>query len=1001
MRTVLRSAVLGCLAFLGIGSVAVRPAGADAEEKRLGVEFEDGAQAPEYGWSQDDGCPARTGASQARALRGVLERAWKAPAKEGSIEGEPLAWKDRVFVVERAGKRRVVRVLSAATGLEKSRWVVESPLPTLPCVGDSRLVLRTSPTVVEGLAVGDTMIARRWRAVAKEGIGPATMLRDEIYLVRDGVLERWAYGGAQPVWPKAPDAPDAVRVEKVAGADGVVARYPRPSLRGGSVFVTTGHEVVEVDRATGAVRGRAAFEGDVDPDASRLVVAASDVFVRRGTPASAGTPDTVRFGRSSPGTLESRSALSLASGLAAVGPTWIGVVEAEGKRCLCGGRGGAADGEGSYVFAGGGLHDEFVTAVAPTYVPGVVYVGLKAFAVPSLNLLRVSSPPTLSRSVPVRDRLLVVESATMLSAWREARPADERLLVKPPGLPAGATASVSLKACKAALDDGRVLEGPFSFDPKANVLRSSKSGEPASMPARSVQAILSNEPPRQLLWALRAADAAAGVASIVKAETGKAYLALVPAAIAASDPDLAHRALAGALEAGAPDAEVAAADASIATLAAGPHARVEVKAVEVETQLSALSRREADVLVTVAEGMPKGPATEVAAGLVRAAVERDPSHEAATRWVKARLPKELRLAEPLRLTEWLDFIAVRNRLDVRLWGVNDTTKEPWGSDGYRPPDDSRLFSDFWAARAVWPGTVELVAFECGPLVVFSPLERPGAIVQCLALGRLVADTLDKTYSPIGPPRKDDERLILHLYSNRAQYLEQSRPTGEAERGDGLEHTAGHYSPSDNVTRMFFPDDEDQDLSVQRVYSHELTHHWIERRRPTRQGAKPGDDSDASTPCYWVVEGFADFVMGFAFDVDAQRASPENPRAEYSDCLSCIAPESLIPWDKLLTMPQSEFAKLSVADRIEQPRRWRLGPPGSTVPKVLFYDQASATCAYLYLAEGQKHRKALLEIVYAYYEGKATPDAVQKATGLSPEELGKRVIAWCKEQVKKG
>ena len=33
----------------------------------------------------------------------------------------------------------------------------------------------------------------------------------------------------------------------------------------------------------------------------------------------------------------------------------------------------------------------------------------------------------------------------------------------------------------------------------------------------------------------------------------------------------------------------------------------------------------------------------------------------------------------------------------------------------------------------------MVALECGPLVVFSPLERPGAIVRCLALGRLVAE----------------------------------------------------------------------------------------------------------------------------------------------------------------------------------------------------------------------------------------------------------------------
>jgi hypothetical protein len=33
------------------------------------------------------------------------------------------------------------------------------------------------------------------------------------------------------------------------------------------------------------------------------------------------------------------------------------------------------------------------------------------------------------------------------------------------------------------------------------------------------------------------------------------------------------------------------------------------------------------------------------------------------------------------------------------------------------------------------------------------------------------------------------------------------------------------------------------------------------------------------PGYRVVEGFADFVRGFRWDVDGQRAEPENPRAE--------------------------------------------------------------------------------------------------------------------------
>jgi hypothetical protein len=223
---------------------------------------------------------------------------------------------------------------------------------------------------------------------------------------------------------------------------------------------------------------------------------------------------------------------------------------------------------------------------------------------------------------------------------------------------------------------------------------------------------------------------------------------------------------------------------------------------------------------------------------------------------------------------------------------------------------------------------------------------------------------------------------------------------EADRSDGLEHTAGHYDPGENVTRMFFPGDGDAG-SIPGVYAHELTHHWIERRRPGRDGPTDGNRDSETTPGYWVVEGYADFVKGFVFDVDRRTAKAENPRADYVEVVSGMAPEAMIPWPRLLTLTQADFAALSVSDEIPLPRRFRLGPDDATVPKVLFYDQSAAVCAYLHLAEGGKHRKALLDFVYAYYSGKAQADTLSKSTGLSPEELGRRVAAWCKELAKRG
>ncbi len=1002
MTSIRRLARLSFVALIGAGPACPSPARAEPVDERLAVAFEDGAQAPSHGWTQEDGCPARTGASAARPLRGDLERAWKATAKEGTFEGEPLAWKDRVFVVEQGKTRRLLRVLAASTGTERARYGVESASPLFPSVGEGRVLLKTSPTTVEALTVGEAVLAPRWRITAKEGIGAATLLRDEVYVVRDGVLERWAFGASAPTWPRSPDAPGAVRVERdpLPGGAAGPPRFPRPSLRGGSIFVTSGGELVEVDRASGAVRGRASFPGVVDPERSRVVVTALDAFVRRGMPPGAGTDDTAWFGRSSPGSYDPHVGLSLPAGLAAAGRAWVGVVEDGKARRLCGFRGG--QGEAPYVFAGDGVHDEFTAPTPPTYVPGAVYVGLRAFAVPSLTVLRSPATAVVSRAVPLRDRLLVLESATVLSSWRAIRRGDDRLVVRPPSMPAGSSAPVALKGCRAALEDGRVLEGPFTYDPKANVFKSSKAGELPSGPARTVHAVLTCDVPRKLVFAFRPAEAAAGVAAIARAEASKELLALVPAAVAAGDAELARRILGSAVEGGASDAEVSPIDAAIVTLEATPRPKDESKAAEAATRFGALLHREADALVAVAEAMPKDAPADVGVALVRAAVEREPQHEGATRWVRSRLPKELPVVEPLRLDDWLDFIEVRGRLKVRVWGMGKDNTTIWGSDADKPSDGSHLFNDFWSARSMWPGEVDMVAFQCGPLVVFSPLERPGAIVRCLALGRLVSDTLDKVFEPIAKPRTDSEELILHLYSNKEQYLQQSRPTGEADRGggDGLENTAGHYSPSDNVTRMFFPGDEEGDLEMYGTYAHELTHHWIERRRPM-PGGEDSSDRSSSTPGYWVVEGFADFVRGFVFDLEAQRGTAENARADYADCLAGIAPESLIPWSKHLTLTQGEFAKLSMEDAVPVPRRWRLGPNGMTVPKVLFYDQGAAVCAYLYLAEKEKHRKALLDFVYAYYAGKAKADTLERSTGLTPDELGKRVVAWCKDLVKRG
>lgn len=999
--------VAGVAALLAIG----RPAGPvsaepDAPATKTIPATEDGSTAPPWAWTQDDGCPSRSGTGSARPIRGALERAWKFTLKEGTLEGEPLVWKERAFLVEKGAKRRILHVVSTATGIERASWVFDTSEPLHPCVGPGRVLVKTSATTVEAFGVGDSTLTRRWRIAAQESLGPPTLFHDEIYLVRDGVLERWAYGGVSPVWPKAADAAGAVRIEKAQGSGGAAGAapvWPRPSMRGASVFVTSGASILEVDRASGALKGRADLEVEADPATSKVVVTARDVVVVRTGPASGKVPESVHFARSQPGTMDGRTTHTLPAGMAGAWGAWTAVVESEGAKALV--AFGAGDTSRTWRLAGGGSHDEFVAAVPPTMVPGCVYLGLLAFELPALGVLRAKGVPVVSRAIPLRGRVLVAETPSVVAAWREVRAAVSAPIVAPSGAAAGA--SISIKAGRAALDDGRILDGPFVYDAKAATLRASGPGQGGTVPLRALRVVLAADAPRRVVLALRADDAASGVAAVLASETAKDLVALVAPALAAGDVDLAQRALSLAGERGASEADTGPAAAAIVAFEAKPTPRDDAKAAEVEAKLSAAVARVADGLVEVANAMPADAPIPVAVALVRLAGEYDRKHAGAGAWIRSHVPKGLPLPEELRLAEWLDFIEVRSTLAVRVWGLSKDNRL-WGSDAEKPSEESELFKRFWEARTMWPGDLDVAAFECGPLVVFTPLERPGAIVKCLALGRLVCDTLDETFKPVAAPRKDSEPLIVHFYSNREEYLRRSRPTGEsgvggeAERGDGLENTAGHYSPGDNVTRMFFPDadEDDPDLPVSGVYAHELTHHWIERRRPGT-AAQTENGRERDVPGYFIVEGFADFMRSFVWDVGARRATPDNPRSDYADVLTGIAPEGLIPWDTLLRTTQGEFQKLSMATRIPVARRWRLGPVGSTVPKVLFYDQASAVCAYLWLAEGQKHRKALLDFVYAWYTGKASADTLEKSTGMKPEELGKRVLAWCREQVKKG
>jgi hypothetical protein len=942
------------------------------------VRWDEGSRAAADTWPMEDGCPARTGASETHLFAGPREVAWRY-AVPGEIEGEPVAWRGVTCVVERAGTKRTLHVLHTATGVLRAKQTFDTPLPLAPCLTEGRVLLRTSPKTLQAFAFGEKALVPRWTVTGKSAVGPAIAVRDEVYAVVDGVLQRRAFGSPSAVWPKA----GGLRAESAAvpTPKGPIAEYPKPSLRGTAVYLATGDRLVEVDRADGTIRRDSRLPARVDARTSRVMVGFADVLVHDSASfqEDGREVDTARFVFPASGPLERRPSFRQPFGLASVGRYWVGVVgKAQGSApALVQLEVSATDVDDTYDLAKGTSHPEFLTARAPaTATRDLVFVGGRVFDAGTYDVVRADPIPSVSRTVPLRDRWIVLETRKQVTAWRSARrkepPAALLLVDATPPPPA-----------RVALEDGRVLAGGFTWDAAAGTLRGpGKGAEAGPWPLASVRALLTDAAPRRLLLAARPDDAAAAVLAIARASATAEVLALVAAAVASGDAELARRAHTAAAQLGAAEADLAKAEKAVAALEAKPAERDEARAAEVAARLDGLRAAEADVLVETAGTLPKEAPIAYAAALVRAAVERAPYHSGATAWVRANLPKGLSPRGFKDLSDWIDFIESFDPATMRIFGP----KEPFADDVPKAVRDA-----LEADRAKWRD--DLVGFLNGPLLVVSPPERPAAIARCLAVGRVVSDTLDDAFASVGPRKADEEVMVLELFPSQGEYLAQSRGrTEESEPGfGGLEHSAGHFSPSANVTRIYWGENDTD--SVVGTYAHELTHHWIARRRPPGPSGASGDA--AGGPGYWIVEGFADFVKGFDYDAAPGKADPRNPRADYADVVAGVAEADLVPWRALFTMSQREAYSMDHEQKTKGALRWRLGSDVKYSKVHLYYAQAAATTGYLFLAEDGKHRGALLSYTYDHYAGSCDPEAFLRSLGLTADELGARIVAWCR------
>ena len=365
---------------------------------------------------------------------------------------------------------------------------------------------------------------------------------------------------------------------------------------------------------------------------------------------------------------------------------------------------------------------------------------------------------------------------------------------------------------------------------------------------------------------------------------------------------------------------------------------------------------------------------------LRAVLERNPEHQGASARVADLLPAGMPIAEPFEALDWLDFVEAltHSAVEVVPGDFDEST-----------PDLTVEQRQLGADRAFWRD--DLSALSSDNLLIITPLSAPGRVSRCLALGELVCETLDQMF---GAGAKRDERfpLRLQLFESQEEYLALAEKIGI--HPSSLEWTAGHYSPSHDVTRVYLPADRDGFERVMQVYAHELTHHWVATRCPRFSSAEKRQSP--TTPGFWLVEGFASFMDECLYDLDAWSWEPVNPRATSLDTIANS--RSLLEWDKLFSWSQVHFLGLKVDPVIRVKTEWYLGAEHQLGAKQLFYDQSTATCQFLYHADGGKHRDVLLDLVALHYKGEYKPGELERRLSMSAAEIGAAVVAFARERI---
>ena len=231
-----------------------------------------------------------------------------------------------------------------------------------------------------------------------------------------------------------------------------------------------------------------------------------------------------------------------------------------------------------------------------------------------------------------------------------------------------------------------------------------------------------------------------------------------------------------------------------------------------------------------------------------------------------------------------------------------------------------------------------------------------------------------------PVRDHHDLLDVRLHRSRKEYLDENLVGAFP-----MPWSAGVYSPAAGGSRFHLPDAGDADAlgrGLAQVLSHELVHHFLDRRwRGKGRGA-----ASADLKGHWCVEGIARFVED---QMDTPlRTVPrlDDPRAPCVDASARAAEarKGFLP-SRLVRMSDRDFGRLGSDPKVEVRLKNTVGAVGLG-PRSLFYENAGALAFFLVHRRGPEGRAAFFRYLADHYSGRDAGDGARALGFEGPEAL---------------